>query len=254
MRIENQLLSALPAEESERIRPHVEVVRLEYGRVLFEYGERVRYAYFPLDCVVSLLSVTEDGRSIELAMVGREGMVGLPAFLGADLTFHSAAVQVPGAAVRFRARVLREMFERRAGPLAGRLSIHVWALLAQVSRLAACNRYHRDDERVARWLLMIHDRTGADDLLLSHEHISLRLGMRRPGVTEVLGGLKRAGIVETRRSAIRLLDRAGLEGRSCECYRRIAEEVGRPFSHRAPETAVTPAVRAAPFARTAAEV
>lgn len=180
--------------------------------------------------------------------------VGLPAFLGADVSFHSAAVQVPGAAVRFCARVLREMFERRAGPLAGQLSTHAGALLAQVSRLAACNRCHRDDERVARWLLMLHDRAGADEFRLSHEHISLRLGMRRSGVTEVVGALKRAGIIETRRSAIRLLDRAGLERRSCECYRRIKEEVGQAFGRRAPETSFTPSVRAPLFTRTAAEV
>jgi CRP-like cAMP-binding protein len=226
---ENRLLAALTSEELERLRPHAEVVALRYGQVLFDYEERVGFAYFPLDCVISLLSVLEDGRSIEIAMVGREGMAGLPTFLGADVSFYSGVVQVPGAALRVRSHIIREMFGQ-VGPLGRQLLLHTRSLLAQVSRLAACNRYHRDRRRVSRWLLMIHDRTGADEIRLPHEHISLRLGMRRSGVTDVINALKKEEIIETGRSLIRVLDRPALEERACECYWSITEEARRAFA------------------------
>ncbi|XXX75096.1 Crp/Fnr family transcriptional regulator [Sorangium sp. So ce134] len=218
----NRLLSALPRRELERLLPQLEVVPLGHKQVLYEASEPIHHVYFPENGVVSLLSLMENGDAVEIGTVGNEGMVGLPVFLGSVSTQGRAFSQVPGDAVRMRSPIFREEVGR-GGRLRETLSRYTQSLFEQIAQAAACNRLHPMGERCARWLLMTHDRVGADEFPLTHEFLSQMLGVRRATVTVAVGMLQQAGLVQFTRGRVTVLSRAGLEEASCECYAIIRD-------------------------------
>jgi CRP-like cAMP-binding protein len=220
---ENRLLAALPRDERERLLPSTDVVELATDQGLHEAGDSIDWVYFPIDAVVALASRLADGHIIEVCMVGCDGMVGLQAALGTDSFPFRAAVQVPGRARRMAARVVREE-AARGGAFKQVLDRYAQALLIQAAQSAACNRLHPIDQRCARWLLMTRDRTQTDRFPLTHESLALKLGARRPTVTTAARLLQQAGFIRYRRGQMTILDRAGLEGAACECYRIVRAE------------------------------
>ena len=222
----NRLLAALPPSEYKRLQPHLEWMALEFKQVLFEVDVPIAHVYFPEDAVVSILAVMPDGTAVEVATTGREGMVGLPVFLGSGSMSAQAFVQVPGHGWRMSAEALRE-HGRRTGALRGLLERYTQALFTQVSQGTACNRLHSLEERCARWLLMTQDRVGADTFALTQQFLSQMLGVRRAGVSEVASVLQGEGLIRYSRGRVSILDRQGLEDSACECYGIIRREFAR---------------------------
>jgi CRP-like cAMP-binding protein len=216
----NGLLAALPAKEYERLLDGLEPVRLSYGQVLDEPGERMRYAYFPCDCVVSLLTVVEGRRALEVGLVGREGMVGSRLALGFTTSSVRALVQGTGTALRIDSAHFLRKFERSPG-LRRVLLRFTDALMLQVTQNAACNRFHLVEARLARWLLMTRERVSSPELHLTHEFLADMLGVRRVGVTLAASALRRRQLIRYRRGAIRILDHQGLEASACSCYQQV---------------------------------
>jgi CRP-like cAMP-binding protein len=213
---ENRLLAALSIEEHERLAPHLETVTLSLSEILFRPDERLQYVHFPTSSIVSLLTSLEDGSGMEVGLVGREGMVGISAFLGGNET-KVATVQAAGESLRLEVDKLREEF-RTGGALQGGLLRYTHALMAQVSQSVVCNARHPVEGRLARWLCMYHDRLGNDEFELTHEFMSNMLGVRRAGVSEVAEKLQAMGLISYQRGHIKMLDRKGLEAFACECY------------------------------------
>jgi signal transduction histidine kinase len=224
--VANHLLAAIPAEEVGRLHSHLERVDLTCREILHVADEPVRYVYFPDDGVITLISMMESGASVEVGVVGREGVVGLSSFLGSDTTPYQAVVLVAGSAQRVRADVFREEVGR-GGALLAVLHRYTQALLTQAAQTSACNRLHHVEERVARCLLTIHDRVGGNGFRLTHELMANMLGVRRAGVTEAAVRLRGAGLIGYTHGSIKILDRAGLESAACECYGVIKEEFDR---------------------------
>jgi CRP-like cAMP-binding protein len=222
----NQLLAALPADEYARIFPSLELVPLTLGDTLCESGIPAHHAYFPIDAIVSLLYVMEDGASAEIAVVGNEGVVGVSLFMGGETTTSRAVVQSAGRAYRVRAQLLKEEFFR-AGPMQRLLLRYTQALLTQMAQTAVCNRHHTVDQQLCRWLLLSMDRLPSNQLTMTQELIANMLGVRREGVTEAAGKLQHDGLIEYRRGHITVVDRAGLEARVCECYAVVKKEFDR---------------------------
>lgn len=221
---ENRLLAALPAEDLKRLQPHLEPFPLVAGRVVMEEGEPVEWVIFPTTGLVSLLVRLTDGRAVEASAIGREGMAGLPAFLGGTLSPLQGISQVKGGAFRLSAARLR----RETAPgTAFRVLIERYTngLLAAAAQSLACIRFHRVEERCARWLLVTHDSVGENTFELTHEFLSNMLGVRRAGVSEAIGSLHDAGLIRSVRGHFTILDRAGLEAASCECYRVVRQEM-----------------------------
>jgi CRP-like cAMP-binding protein len=222
----NRLLARLGADDYLRLSRHFQAVPLSLKQVVYRARGPVEYAYFPLRGALSALSIMGDGRAIEVANVGNEGMVGLPGVFGSGTSHDEVIVQGEGEALRLPADVLR----REAGtdgPVRRWLAAYHDAYAAQVSCSVACNGLHKIGERCCRWLLMTHDRVGADELPLTHEFLAMMLGVRRPGVTEVLQGIQERGLIACGRGRITVRDRPGLEAASCECYRRVRDEYER---------------------------
>jgi CRP-like cAMP-binding protein len=205
---------------------------LKLGDVLYESGVRLRYVYFPITCIVSLLYVMEDGASAEIAIVGNEGMLGISLFMGGDSTPSRAVVQSAGHAYRLRANLLKDEFAR-FGPTMHLLLRYTQALITQMAQTAVCNRHHTVDQQLCRWLLLSLDRLASNELAMTQELISNMLGVRREGVTEAAGKLQGAGLIRYRRGVITVLDRPGLEARVCECYQVVKAEFDRllPYRH-----------------------
>lgn len=228
---QNHLLGALPTEEYTRLLPHLELVPMPLGDVLYESGIRLRHVYFPVDSIVSLLYVMEDGSSSEIAVVGHEGIVGISLFMGGETTPSRAVVQSGGHAYRLRGQLLKDEFNRsggrRAGALHDLLLRYTQALLTQMAQTSACNRHHSVDQQLCRWLLMSLDRLHSTELIMTQELIANMLGVRREGVTEAAGNLNKAGLIGYRRGHITVLDRPGLEARACECYAVVKKEFDR---------------------------
>lgn len=223
---QNYLLGAVPAEALLRLTPHLERVALPLGQVLFESGRKTGYVFFPIDCVVSLLCVTEDGESAEIAMVGNEGIVGVTLFMGGDTTPSLATVLNPGVAFRLNARYLTEEFAR-CQDVRRLLLQYTQAMLSEIAQTATCNRHHSVEQQLCRLLLLCLDRSASSDLSMTHDLISNMLGLRHEGITQAAGQLQREGLIDYRRGHIRVLDRARLERRSCECYAVVREEFDR---------------------------
>jgi len=216
----NRLLASLPAKEYERLLAGLELVKLSYGDVLYEPGEQMRYAYFPSDCLVSLLTVVEGHRALEVGLVGREGMVGSRLALGITVSPVRALVQATGMAVRIKsARFLQEF--RRSPALQRALFRFTDALMNQVTQTAACNRFHVVEARLARWLLMTRERLLSGEFHLTHEFLADMLGVRRAGVTAAASALQRQKLIRYQRGIITILDQQGLELAACSCYRHL---------------------------------
>ena len=223
---QNRLLAALPAEECVRLFPHLELVPMPLGHVLYEPGIQMRHVYFPTTSIVSRLCVMEDGASAEIAVVGNEGIVGVSLFMGGETTPSRAVVQSAGHAYRLKGPLLKDEFYR-AGPMQRLLLRYTQALLTQMAQTAVCNRHHSLDQQLCRWLLLSLDRLPSKELIMTQELIANMLGVRREGVTEAAGHVQKAGLIEYHRGRITVLDRPGLEARSCECYAVVKKEYDR---------------------------
>jgi CRP-like cAMP-binding protein len=222
----NHILNALTYSEYESLAPHLDPVNLSSGEVLCRPDQPVTHVYFPNRGTVSVVSTFEDGATVEVGMVGNEGMFGVCVFLGSISTPLLAQVQLPGDGLRVRADVLRREF-RKCGLLQDLLLRYTQAFITQIAQTAACNRAHHVEGRLAKWLLMCADRAQSKELALTHEFISTMLGIRRPGVTEASGRFKEAGLIGYKRGNVTIVDRAGLEAASCECYAQMKKEFTR---------------------------
>lgn len=226
---QNHLLAALPTAEFEFFAPHLELVSMPLGEMLYEPGMQLQHAYFPTTSIVSLHYVMESGSSAESTGVGNEGMVGISLFMGGDTTSSSAVVQTAGCAYRLDRNLLKREFNR--GGLLQRLLLrYTQALITQMSQTAACNRHHSVEQQLCRWLLLTLDRMTTNDLIITQELVAGMLGVRREGITEAAGNLQRAGFISYRRGHISVLDRSGLETHVCECYGVVKKEMNRLLS------------------------
>ena len=223
---QNHLLDALPASDYERVASHLELIPMKLGDVLYESGASPRYVYFPTTSIISLLYVMEDGASAEIAIVGNEGVLGISLFMGGDTTPSRAVVQSAGLAFRLKAQLLKDEFAR-FGPTMHLLLRYTQALITQMSQTAVCNRHHSVDQQLCRWLLLSLDRLQSNELSMTQELIANMLGVRREGVTEAAGKLQKAGLIRYQRGRITVLDRPGVEARSCECYQVVKTEFDR---------------------------
>jgi CRP-like cAMP-binding protein len=228
---QNHLLAALPPQDFEPLAAHLELVPMALGQMLYEPGGQMRHVYFPTTCIVSLHYVTESGASAETAGVGNEGVVGVSLFMGGDSTPSSAVVQTAGHAYRLERAILKEQFNR-AGALQRLLLRYTQALMTQMAQTAVCNRHHSVEQQLCRWLLLTLDRLPSRELVMTQELVASMLGVRRESVTDAAGNLQAAGCIRYRRGHIGVLNRIGLETRSCECYGVVKKELLSDVRHR----------------------
>ncbi len=222
----NNLLAALPASDYERLVPHLKLVPLPLRKVLYEAGQPITQVYFPNKAVVSIVTIMEDGSTVEAGLVSNEGMVGIPVILGDNTTTTTAFVQIPESGMQMDADILRSEFNRGTA-LQSVLLRYVQGMYTQVAQGSACNRLHKLERRLARWLLTVSDRLESEEFSLTQEFISQMLGVRRAGVTEAAKILSEAGIITYHRGQINILNREALEQTSCECYQTIEDEYVR---------------------------
>jgi CRP-like cAMP-binding protein len=222
----NHLLAALPEAEWQRIQPQLEWVEMPLGQVLYESGRTLGHAYFPSSSIISLLYVMENGASAEIAVVGNEGVVGISLFMGGGSTPSRAVVQSAGTGWRLRAQAVKDEFNR-SGPMMHLLLRYTQALITQMSQTAVCNRHHSLDQQLCRWLLLSLDRLKGNELVMTQELIANMLGVRREGVTDGALKLQKLGFIRYARGHISVLDRPGLEARTCECYAVVKREYDR---------------------------
>ncbi|MGK2927609.1 MAG: Crp/Fnr family transcriptional regulator [Lysobacterales bacterium] len=226
----NRLLAALPAEAQERVFPFLKPIELPLGHVVYEAGQKVRFVYFPTDCIISLLYVMLDGASAEISVVGNEGIVGIAVFMGGDSTPSRAIVQSGGTVFRLAAADLRKEFNNH--PEMRTLMLrYTQSLITQMAQTAVCNRHHSIDQQLCRWLLLSLDRLPTANLTMTQELIANMLGVRREGVTEAAGKLQKAGVITYQRGHITVIDRPQLEELCCECYVVVKQETER-LEHR----------------------
>jgi len=223
---QNHLLAALPVADWERWLPALESVDMPLGEVLYESGVAMTHVYFPTTSIASLLYVLEDGASAEIAVVGNEGIVGISLFMGGETTPSRSVVQSAGQGFRMRAQLLKDEFNR-SGPVLHLLLRYTQALITQMAQTAVCNRHHSLDQQLCRWLLLSVDRLQEPELVMTQELIANMLGVRREGVTAAAVSLQRAGLINYKRGHITVIDRAGLERRTCECYGVVKKEYDR---------------------------
>ena len=218
--LSNRILASIPDSEYQRLSRQLQPVKLRFGQVLYEPGKAIRYVYFPVDCLVSLLTSVDRQRTLEVGMVGNEGMAGMPFILGVGISGVRGLVQGQGQALRMGSTPFRTEFDRNPG-LQQALYRYTFALMAQISQTAACNRFHDAGERLARWLLMTRDRVGADEFLLTQGFLAHMLGLRRVGVTEAASELKRRKLIAYSRGKLQILDVPELKRASCSCYQIV---------------------------------
>ena len=223
---QNHLLDALLRVDFDRLSSNLELVEMPLGEVVCESGSKLKHVYFPTTSIISLLYVMEDGASAEIAVVGNEGILGIPVFMGGETTPSRAVVQSAGHGYRLKAQLLKNEFNQ-AGPLQRLLLRYTQALITQMSQTAVCNRHHSVEQQLCRWLLLSMDRLPDNELIMTQELIANMLGVRREGVTEAAGKLQCLGLINYRRGHISVLNRAGLEKRSCECYQVVKSEYDR---------------------------
>lgn len=222
----NRLLDKLPEEELELLHPHLERVSLSHAQPLIRPNDPIPYVYFPVSALASLVTVLEDGSTVEAGSVGREGMVGVPILLDADTTPMQTLVQIPGEGFRVKARAVKEVFDR-GDALHQLMHRYIHTLFVVASQSAACNRRHLVNERLARWLLMSSDGVASHHLALTQEFLATMLGVRRSGVTEAAIKLQEQGLIRYSRGSVEILDREELERYACECYRMVRDEYER---------------------------
>ncbi len=223
---QNHLLAALPDEPWQRWLPQLELVQLPLGKVIYESGGTLSHVYFPTTAIVSLLYVMENSASAEIAVVGNEGVIGIALFMGGGSTPSRAVVQSAGTGFRLSAQTIKDDFSR-AGPVMRLMLRYIQALITQMAQTAVCNRHHSLDQQLCRWLLLSLDRLTGNELVMTQELIANMLGVRREGVTEAALKLQRAGLISYVRGHITVLDRPGLERRTCECYAVVKNEYNR---------------------------
>lgn len=223
---QNHIFASFSKETYARLLPHLELVNLPLGHVLYESGCNMQHVYFPTTTIVSLLYIMENGSSAEIAGVGNEGLIGVSLFMGGGSTPSRAVVQSAGHAYRLRAQLLKTEF-CLAGPMQHLLLRYTQALITQMSQTAVCNRYHSLDQQLCRWLLLTLDRLSSNKITMTQELIANMLGVRRESITEAAGNLQKSGLIQYSRGHIVVLDRHGLEKRSCECYQVVKNEFNR---------------------------
>jgi len=223
---ENHLLAALSTEDYARLLPHLELIAMPLGSVLYESGGHQGHLYFPTTSIVSLLYIMENGASAEIAITGNEGLVGISLFMGGESTPSRAVVQSAGNGYRLKASILKREFAL-GGQFAHLALRYTLALITQMAQTAVCNRHHALDQQLCRWLLLSLDRLPSNELIMTQELIANMLGVRREGVTEAAGKLQAARLIHYHRGRITVLSRAGLEARSCECYQVVKRECDR---------------------------
>lgn len=228
---QNHLLAALPTAEFERIAPHLELVAMPLGEVLYESGAQLQHVYFPTTAIVSVHYVLTNGASSEIAGVGNEGALGISLFMGGNTTTSRAIVHTGGHGYRLKERLLMEELQRvdgrRAGVMQRLLLRYVQALMTQISQTAVCNRHHSMEQQLCRWFLLTLDRLPSNELTMTQELIAGMLGVRREGISDAAGNLQKAGCIRYRRGHITVLDRLSLESRVCECYAVVKKEHDR---------------------------
>lgn len=216
----NRVLASIPARDYQRLQAQLAPVDLKFGAVLYEPGKAIKYVYFPTDCLISLLTAVDKRRSLEVGMVGNEGMAGMPFILGMGVSGVRAIVQGGGGALRMASAPFRVEFDRNAA-LQEALYRYTYALMAQISQTAACNRFHEAEQRLARWLLMTRDRVGSDAFPLTHKFLAHMLGLRREGVSEAASALKQRKLIHYSRGKMEIVDVRGLKKASCSCYQTV---------------------------------
>lgn len=230
---QNHLLAVLPEEALDRLLPHLELVDMPLGMVLYESGDTLRHVYFPTNSIVSLLYVMESGASAEISVVGNDGVIGVALFMGGESTTSRAIVQGAGFAYRLLGKRFKEEFNRH-GKMLDLMLRYSQALITQMAQTAVCNRHHTIDQQLCRWLLLSLDRLSGTKVAMTQELIANMLGVRREGVTEAAGKLHRLGVIKYSRGLITVLDRDKLEQLSCECYAVVKRETDRLLPYKAP--------------------
>ena len=225
--VKNLILASLPRNEYERLLPQLEFVPLNADEALYKSGERIEHVYFPNDALVSLATHMTGGATIEVGLIGRDGMVGIPVLLGDDISFEQAVVRIPGGAMRMSSESLKRELKRGQSSLLTLLLLYTRRLMKQVAQTAACNRRHTVEKRLARWLLMCRDLVETDELPLTQEFISSMLGMRRAGVSRTVIALQEERFIRYSRGRVSILKRKGLEEVACECYQMVKVETKR---------------------------
>ena len=223
---QNLLLNVLPAKIIERMFPQLELISMKLGEVVYESGDPLQHVYFPTTAIISLHCITENGASIEIAGVGNEGVVGIALLMGGNTMPSMATVNTAGFAYRLKRQLMIDEFNQ-AGPMMHLMLRYTQALITQISQTAVCNRHHSIEQQLCRWLLLTLDRLPTQELTITQELIASMLGVRREGITEAAGNLQRAGLISYRRGHITVLNRLGLESRSCECYNVVKKEFHR---------------------------
>jgi CRP-like cAMP-binding protein len=221
--IANRLLAALPKKDYQGLQRHLEEIPLVFEEILYQPNVLISDVYFPNSGIVSLLAAVNGRATLEVGLVGREGMLGLPIFMGVDSSQNCAVVQGVGSAMKMKATAFRKECNN-GGALPRLLQRYTHSLLTQITQSAVCNQFHSVEARLARWLLMTHDRMGTDDFQLTQEFLSNMLGVRREGVTRAAGELQKRKLIGYSRGRLKVLDRAGLEATSCGCYEIIRNE------------------------------
>jgi CRP-like cAMP-binding protein len=244
---QNHLLAALSAAERERLFPHLQLVPMQLGKVLYESGDLLRHVYFPTDSIVSLLYVLADGATAEISVVGNEGLIGIALFMGGETTPSRAIVQSAGHAYRLIGQQLKDEFHRN-GSMQVLLLRYTQALLTQMAQTAVCNRHHSVDQQLCRWLLLSLDRLSGNHLVMTQELIANMLGVRREGVTDAAGKLQKLGVIEYSRGQITVLDRPQLEQLCCECYAVVKKESDRLLPPPPPRANPSPGAQVHPAA------
>jgi CRP-like cAMP-binding protein len=225
----NRLLAHLPGEELELLLPHMEQVQLAHGDSIIKPHVPIKDIYFPLNCLLSLVTMMEDGSAVESGSIGREGMSGAPILLDAAETTMPTFVQIPGEAIRIKAATVKEVYER-GGALKKILNRYIHTVIVVGSQSVACNRLHHIEARLARWLLMSSDGVGSEEVNLTHEYLAVMLGVRRAGVSEAAAKLQEKNLIRYNRGNVMILDRETLEAGACECYHVVRAEYERLFS------------------------
>lgn len=223
---QNYLLSSLPADVRERLKPHLQLITLPLGKCLYESGDEQKYVYFPTNSIISLVYVLFNGDSAEISVVGNEGMLGLPLFMGGGSTPNRAVVQSAGNAYQLSARLLKEEFKKH-DQLHDLLLRYTQSLMTQMAQTAVCNRHHTIEQQLCRWILLSLDRIPSNVLTMTQELIADMLGVRREGVSVAAGKLQKLGVIEYHRGVVTVIKRAELEKLSCECYEVVKEECDR---------------------------
>jgi CRP-like cAMP-binding protein len=223
---QNHLLAALPTDSFARLAVNLELIAMPLGAALCESGGQLQHVYFPTTAIVSLHYVMEDGASAEIAGIGNEGVLGVSLFMGGNTTPSQATVQTGGHGYRLKTKQMMEEFDL-AGPMMRLMLRYTQALMTQMSQTAVCNRHHSVEQQLCRWLLLTLDRLPSNELTMTQELIASMLGVRREGITEIAGNLQREGLISYRRGHITVLDRAGLESHTCECYEVVKKEFKR---------------------------